>query len=76
MNFRGFFLIFLLIASAQLIASESSESEEFEPNMEQEILRQLEQINLMGKNWDQKLKEARSQRNKSLNDDENLNQVM
>ncbi len=44
--------------------------------MEQEILRQLEQINGMGKTWDQKLEKARSQSNKTSKDDEELGKIM
>lgn len=69
-------LLFVLATSTQLLASESPHTDDFEPDMEQEILRQLEQINGMGKTWDQKLKKARSQRTKNSTDDEKLGQVM
>lgn len=44
--------------------------------MEQEILRQLEQINGMGKSWDQKLKKARARGEKPSKDEEKIGQVM
>lgn len=76
MNFKVILLLFTFVVSAQLFAADSSNNEDFKPDMEQEILRQLEQINVMGKSWDQKLKKARSQRNKNSNDEEQLGQVM
>jgi len=76
MNFRVFFIIIVLAASAQILASESDGTDDLGPNMEQEILRQLEQINGMGKTWDQKLEKARSQSNKTSKDDEELGKIM
>ncbi len=76
MNFRAILLLFVLATATQIFASDSSTHEDFQPNMEQEILRQLEQINVMGKTWDEKLKEARSRRNKNSDDEEKLGRVM
>lgn len=52
------FIIFTLLV---LISAQAFASDDKVPDMEQEILRQLEQIKSMGKKWDTKLEEAQLQ---------------
>lgn len=54
---RIFFIFTLLL----LISTLAFASDDKVPDMEQEILRQLEQIKCMGNKWDAKLEEAQLQ---------------
>ncbi len=63
-----FFIFTLLI----LISSLAFSSDDKVSEMEQEILRQLEQIKSMGKKWDVKLEEAQLQTEQAKKDQASL----
>ncbi len=67
MKTKFFIFTLLILTSSLALASDDKVSE-----MEQEILRQLEQIKSMGKKWDTKLEEAQLQTEQAKTDQASL----